>query len=63
MKDVKNIGATVMNALEVAFSGSAKPEGPAQRAGKEVDKVTAKVGQQVEKIGESIKDTANGIKK
>lgn len=63
MKDGKSIGVTVMNALEVAFSGSAKPEGTAERAGKEVDKATAKVGRQVEKIGESIKDAANGIKK
>lgn len=34
----------------------AKPPGPAERAGKEVDKAAASLGEKVEKAGERIKD-------
>ena len=38
-------------------------EGPAEKAGKEVDKAVDKVGQQMEKAGNSIKDAVKGDKK
>lgn len=43
--------------------GCEKQAGPAERAGKEVDKATEKVGQQIEKAGEKIQDAAKGDKK
>jgi hypothetical protein len=54
--------ALVMGALLAALSGCQK-EGPAEKAGKEVDKAVDNVGQQIEKAGDSIKDAAKGDKK
>jgi len=63
MKPGKNVSAAlVIGALLAALSGCQK-EGPAERAGKEVDKATDTVGRQVEKAGESIQDAAKGDKK
>jgi hypothetical protein len=61
--------ALVTSALLVALCGCQKQEGPAERAGKEVDKAveqagkgvdkaTEKVGEQIEKVGENIQDAA-----
>ena len=47
----------------VALSGCQKQEGPAEKAGKEMDKAAEKVGQQIEKAGEAIQDAAKGDKK
>ena len=63
-----SIGKTVVAALAIgaligALSGCEKKEGPAERAGKEIDKAVDKVGQQVEKAGEKIQDAASGTKK
>jgi len=55
--------ALVMSALLVALSGCQKQEGPAEHAGKEVDKAVEKAGQQIEKAGNSIQDAAKGDKK
>jgi predicted small lipoprotein YifL len=55
--------AVVVGALLVALAGCQNKEGPAERAGKEVDKAVDKVGQQIEKAGDSIQDTAKGAKK
>lgn len=38
-------------------------EGPAERAGKQADQAMEKLGQQVEKAGESLQDTAKGDRK
>ena len=38
-------------------------EGPAEHAGKEVDKAVDKAGQQIEKAGDRIQDAAKGDKK
>jgi hypothetical protein len=54
--------AVAMSALLIALSGCQK-EGPAERAGKEVDAAADKVGQQIEKAGQSIQDTVQGDKK
>ena len=63
-----------MGALLAAISGCQKQEGPAERAGKQldqaveqagkdVDKAVEKTGEQMEKAGESIRDAAQGDKK
>lgn len=54
--------AAAMSVLLIALSGCQK-EGPAERAGKEVDTAAEKVGQQIEKAGQGIQDTAQGDKK
>jgi len=64
MKLGKTISATlVMSALLAALSGCQKQEGPAEHAGKEVDKAVEKAGQQIEKAGDNIQDAAKGDKK
>ena len=55
--------ALVMGVLVAALSGCQKEEGPAERAGKQVDKAVEKAGQQIEKAGERIQDAAKGEKK
>lgn len=57
------LSAMFVGALLAVLSGCAKQEGPAEKAGKEVDKASEKVGQQIEKAGENIKDAAQGNKK
>lgn len=64
MKLGKTVSAAlVMSGLLVALSGCQKQEGPAEQAGKEVDKAAGKLGQQIEKAGENIQDAAKGDKK
>lgn len=45
-------------ALIAAVGGCQQQEGPAERAGKQVDKAVDKVGQQMEKAGDKIQDAA-----
>jgi len=52
-----------MSALVLALSGCEKPEGPAEHAGKEVDKAVEKAGQQIERAGDKIQDAAQATKK
>ena len=60
----RSVSITLMAvALMVALPACQKQEGPAERAGKEVDKAADNVGQQLEKAGESIQDAAKGGKK
>jgi hypothetical protein len=56
------IAATAIGVLLAGLSGCQKQEGPAEHAGKEIDKVIGKVGQNVEKAGENIQDAAKGKK-
>ena len=53
----------VLGAMLAALAACQKEAGPAERAGKEVDKATAQVGQQIEKAGQDIQDAAKGKKK
>ncbi|MBK7357032.1 MAG: hypothetical protein IPN64_08320 [Propionivibrio sp.] len=55
--------ALFVSALLIALPGCQKQEGPAEKAGKEMDKAAEKVGQQIEKAGEAIQDAAKGDKK
>jgi hypothetical protein len=48
--------ALVMSALLLALSGCQKQEGPAEQAGKEVDKAVEHVGDKMEEAGDRIKD-------
>ena len=56
-------GGLVMSILIVGLSACEKKEGPAERAGKQVDKAVEKVGEQVEKAGQQIQDAAKDAKK
>ena len=62
MRKFTSSAALITGALLVALSGCQKQEGPAERAGKEVDKAVEKAGQQIETAGESIQDAAKGDK-
>jgi hypothetical protein len=66
MKSNKSVAAAVAVAVAVLIAGlygCQKQEGPAERAGKQVDKAVDKAGEQIKKAGESIQDTAKGDKK
>ena len=55
--------ALVMSVLLGSVSACQKKAGPAETAGKEVDKAVEKAGQQIEKAGDSIQDATKGEKK
>ena len=57
----QTVGAALI--ISVLLIAGCQKEGPAERAGKEVDKTVDKVGQQVEKAGDSLQDAAKGNKK
>jgi len=64
MKFYDNVmSATVVSALILGLAGCAPKEGPAEQAGKSVDKAMDKAGQQIEQAGKSVQDTAKGDKK
>ena len=58
----KHYALAALLALSLAggLSGCQKPEGPAEKAGKAIDNAAAQAGQQVQKAGEKIQDTAKG---
>lgn len=55
--------ALAIGILAGVLSACEKKEGPAERAGKQVDKALESAGKQVEKAGEKIQDAAKGDKK
>ena len=66
--------AVVFTALVLALSGCQKQEGPAEKAGKEIDKAAEtagekvdkagqKLGQEIEKAGQNLQDAAKRDKK
>ena len=57
------MAAVVMSALIVGLSCCGKKEGPAERAGKQIDKAVEKAGQQIEKAGDKIEDAIKDAKK
>jgi hypothetical protein len=76
MRKLSAIASTtvVMSALLMALSGCQKQEGPAEKAGKQIDKAAEqagekidkagqKLGEEVEKAGEKIQDAAKRDKK
>ncbi len=63
MKFGKTVSAAlIMGVLLVSLSACQKKEGPAERAGKDIDQATQKAGQQIQKAGENIQDAAKGNK-
>ena len=59
----KALVALTLGSLILVLSGCQKTEGPAERAGKEIDRSVEKAGQQIEKAGEKIQDAAKDAKK
>ena len=57
------ISTVLLGAVLLALSACQKQEGPAEKAGKEVDKATEQLGQKLEKAGDKIQDAAKGDKK
>lgn len=55
--------ALITGALFAALPGCQKQEGPAEKAGRQVDQAVEKVGQQIEKAGDAIQDAAKSDKK
>jgi hypothetical protein len=47
-----------LSILMVGLSACEKKEGPAERAGKQIDKSIESAGKQIEKAGEKIQDAA-----
>jgi len=62
MKSNKSVAAALAAAVLIAGLCGCK-EGPAERAGKQVDKAVEKTGQQIEKAGEKIQDAVKDAKK
>jgi hypothetical protein len=56
------ITALLVIVLMVGFSGC-KKEGPAEKAGKEIDKSVEKAGDQIEKAGDKVRDTVKDAQK
>lgn len=57
------VAVLAMGMMAVALIGCQKQEGPAERAGKEVDQTINKAGEQIEKAGEKIQNAAEDAKK
>lgn len=57
------IALMVFGILAIGLAGCQKKEGPAEKAGKAMDKAAEKVGEKVEKAGDKIKDAAKDLKK
>ena len=49
--------------LALGLAACEKKEGPAERAGKQIDKAVEGAGQQIEKAGDKIQDAAKDAKK
>ena len=57
------VAAMAASALMLGLVGCPQKEGPAEHAGKQVDKAMDSAGKQIEKAGESVQDAAKGDKK
>lgn len=51
------ISLTAMAVVAMSLAGCEK-EGPAEKAGKEIDKAVSQAGQEMEKVGDSIQGAA-----
>jgi hypothetical protein len=56
------IAVLIMIVLMVGPFGCTK-EGPAEKAGKKIDKAMEKAGEQIEKVGEKVRDAVKDAKK
>jgi len=57
------VAALAAGILIAGLSACEKKEGPAERAGKQIDKSVETVGQHLEKAGQDIQDAAKDAKK
>ena len=49
--------------MSLAMAACQPAEGPAERAGKQIDNAAAKVGDQIEKAGDKVKQSVDEAKK
>lgn len=64
LKIIRSIAAVMVLGVFVAgVVGCQKKEGPAERAGKAMDKAAEKAGQEIEKGGDKLKDAVKDLKK
>ena len=64
MKHAKVFGAALLaTTMFVALPGCEKQEGPAERAGKAVDKSVDQAGEKIEEAGKDIQDAAKDATK
>lgn len=63
MKMSKTVVVALVVGAFVAGLTGCKKEGPAERAGKEMDRAAEKAGQQIERAGDKMKDTINDMKR
>jgi hypothetical protein len=56
-------GGLAMSVFIFGLSACEKKEGPAERAGKEIDKAVESAGKKLEKAGQQIQDAAKDAKK
>jgi outer membrane murein-binding lipoprotein Lpp len=63
MNPTKCVAAAVAAVVLIAGISGCQKEGPAERAGKQVDKAVDKAANQMEKAGDKIKDAAQDAKK
>lgn len=63
MKFGKIVSTVLLTGAMAFVLVACEKEGPAERAGKEADKVVSDVGKSIEKAGENIQDAAKGEKK
>jgi predicted small lipoprotein YifL len=62
MNTGKNFVAGAIAIMMLVSVTACQKEGPAEHAGKEIDKAVDNAGQHIEKAGEKIQDTAKGDK-
>ena len=61
MKRVKSLGAVLIaSVFLVVLAGCQKDEGPAEKAGKNMDEAAESLGKKVEEAGEAMQDKAKG---
>lgn len=64
---MKRINSMIVVALAlgvlVAGMSGCKKEGPAERAGKEIDRTAEKAGHQMDRAGDKVKDAIHDLKK
>jgi len=65
MTTIRNafLTAAAVSVLLAVVPGCENKEGPAERAGKEIDKSVENAGKQIEKVGDKIQDAAKDAKK
>jgi len=64
MKNViKTVVVTLLLGCFIVGISGCKKEGPAERAGREIDRSAAKAGKEIEKAGEKVLDAIKDLKK